>query len=315
VGKSQSVDRLGAVIGRWGVAAIWVTLPFSAGPTLADALHTTEPTFRTTSSVLAWVIWCVVLAMTLVPRTVTLTAIRLVVPATPVAVGWAVVTVDEPGWAEVLALTAAVLATVLVLAPQTADRFIDGSSYGVERRMALRAPGPLLLGPVELAWAVAVVGIAAGPLLLADRSWVAGALAIVIGWPIAGLAVRALHGLALRWWVFTEAGIVIVDRYTLSDTLLASRRALRSIGPAPVGTTGLDLTANALGLALELRFGNEQVVTPSPRSRVRGTRPESVATTAVVVAPSLPGLALREARRRRLPVQQAMPPPTTSSPA
>jgi hypothetical protein len=306
---------VGAVVGRWGVVAIWVTFPFTAGPTLAGALDTTEPTFRTTVSMLAWVTWGAVLAVTLIPRTVTLTAIRLIVPATPVAIGWAVVAVDEPGWAEVVALAVAALATVLVLAPQTADRFIDGSSYGVERRMALRAPGPLLLGPIELAWGVAVVGIAAGPLLLADRSWVAGAVAIGIGWPVAGLALRALHGLALRWWVFTEAGIVIVDRYTLSDTLLASRRALQSVGPAPVGTTGLDLTANALGLALELRFADEQTVTPSPRRGARGTRPESVAVEAVVVAPSLPGVALREARRRRLPVQQAMPPPTTSSSA
>lgn len=311
MGKSQVVERVGALLGRWGVAALWVTLPVVAGPTLADALDDTTSTFSTTVASLVWLTWGAVLAASLVPRVSTLTAVRIAVPAAPIALAWAALSVPDPGGGEVAAVTISVLAAIVSLAPQTADRFIDGSSYGIERRMALRAPGQLLLGPIELAWLVVVVAVAAGPLLLADTQWVAGALALVVGWPIAFVGVRALHSLAQRWLVFTEAGLVVVDRFALADTLLATRRALVSVGPAPADTDALDLTVRALGLALELRFGEAQTVAPAGRGRRRP--PPPVSTRAVLVSPTLPGQVLTEARRRRLPVQTAMPPPTTSS--
>jgi len=69
-------------------AVVWVTLPFTAGPALADTLDPRSSSFRTVASLGLWVVWAVTLVMALVPRTVTLTAIRIVAPAAVVAVLW-----------------------------------------------------------------------------------------------------------------------------------------------------------------------------------------------------------------------------------
>ncbi|WP_334145054.1 hypothetical protein [Rhabdothermincola sp.] len=305
------------VVARWGGAVLWATLPFTAGPTLAAALDPAGAGFRTFTSVAAWTVWVLTLVATLVPRTTTLTAVRIVVPTAPLAIGWAVVTLPTPGWQEALALTVTTLAAVVVLAPQTGDVFIDGSSYGHERRMALRAPGVLLLGPIEAVWVAVVAGAAAGPLLVASGTVPGGLALTAIGWAIAVAGVRALHTLARRWLVFTQAGVVIVDPLALADTLLVRRSTLAWLGPAPAGTGAHDLTVGALGLAVELRFAEPVTITPLPPRRSGRSRPAPAAidVDAVLVAPSLPGRMLEEARRRRLPVQAAMPPPTTSSPS
>ena len=129
-----------------------------------------------------------------------------------------------------------------------------GSSYGDERRMPLRVPGPLLAGPLVLVWAVAVAGVAAGPLLLAARQWVAGAAAMAAGLPAAGVAVRSMHTLARRWLVFVPNGLVVHDPLVLVEPVLLRRADVRSLGPAPADTAALDLTRGALGLALEVRL-------------------------------------------------------------
>src|SRR3546814_13032961 len=89
--------------------------------------------------------------------------------------------------------------------------FADGSSAGTGRRLQRRVPGPLLLGPLPLTWALGVVGPVAGPLLLAAEQWALGAAVLLVGAVPARLAVRALHGLARRWVVFVPAGMVLAD--------------------------------------------------------------------------------------------------------
>ena len=79
---------------------------------------------------------------------------------------------------------------IAVLSAFTGAVFVNGSAYGDERRLPLRPPAALLLGPLELAWAVCVIGTVAGPLLLAAGSWIVGALALVVGWPAAWFAAR-----------------------------------------------------------------------------------------------------------------------------
>ena len=131
---------------------------------------------------------------TLVPTTVSLTALRVAAPAAVAATAAAVVA--GPGrppaswqwrparwrrWSS--------------LAPETAEVFVDGSSYGDERRLPLRTPAPLLAGPVELAWRRRWWRRAVGALLLAAGQWAAGALALAAGVP---LAVRA-PGHSTRW--------------------------------------------------------------------------------------------------------------------
>jgi hypothetical protein len=179
---------------------------------------------------------------------------------------------------------------------------VNGSSYGDERRMPLRPPGVLLLGPVELTWLVVVAGVAAGPMLLAARQWLPGAILLIVGWALAALGVRSLHRLSQRWFVFVPAGVVVVDDMALTDAFLVQRQRVDSIGPAPVDNRALDLTVGALGLALELRLTEPDVVTPAPPRRLRGERPAvtPLGVESVLIAPTRPGWVLDEATRRRL---------------
>jgi hypothetical protein len=183
--------------------------------------------------------------------------------------------------------------------PGTADRFVDGSSYGEERRFPLRPPGVLLLGPIEVAWVVAVAGIVTGPLLLAAEVTVGGVVALVVGLPAAALMLRALHQLSRRWLVLVPAGVVVHDLLALRDPSLVLTRQVRSIGPAPSDTTATDLTAGALGLALEIDLAEPLKIAPTGRF---GLTDELRDVSAILVSPTRPGAVLRAAAERRLRV-------------
>jgi hypothetical protein len=287
-------------VGVWPVRVLWLSTPFLCGPTFARALDGRVASFETGASIALWIVWGLVLAATLVPRPATLTAVRIVMPASVVAVAWAALADGgDPDAITVAGVAVAMMATVAAFLPTTGRAFVDGSSYGDERRLPLRPPGTLLLGPIELAWAAAVAGGAAGPLLLLAQQWVAGAVALVLGLPVAALATRALHGLARRWVVFVPAGLVLHDTMALADPVLFARRSVTRLGAAPADTDALDLTLGALGLALELR-----VDPPVPLGAGRMLRggDEAGARDAVLFTPSQPGEVLREARARRFRV-------------
>jgi hypothetical protein len=186
---------------------------------------------------------------------------------------------------------------VLVLLPETGELFVNGAAYGDERRHLLRPPAALLLGPLPVAGALLVAGVVTGPLLLAARSWVAGAVAVAIGAPVAVVLARALHSLTHRWVVFVPAGLVLKDHLALLDPVLLRRHLVTALGPAPADSDALDLTARAPGLALEVRLGE-----PVPLAQVTPGRRGSEARSPVALrfTPSRPGAVLAEAERRRL---------------
>lgn len=277
---------------------LWVTLPLTLGPLLADGLDPRADGFRTAVSLTLWAVWAITLVAMLVPRAVTLTLTRLVVPASVPAALWAALAAPDPVTA-VAGLVAASLVAIASLVAPVGEAFVDGSSYGDERRMPLRPPGVLLLGPIPLSWAVAVAGLAAGPLLLAAKQWVLGAIVTAVGVPVALLAVRAMHRLARRWLVFVPAGFVVHDHLALAEPVLFPRVALTSLSLASADTDATDLTVGALGVALEARLDQPISVVPARRD---GSL-DPVELRAFLVAPSRPGAALVEARTRRIPVR------------
>ena len=301
---ADAMTQLRVLLRKWAFAVVWVTLPFIAGPALADTLDPRSPMFRTVVSVALWVVWGATLLAALVPRTVTLTAIRIVAPASVAAVIWGAAVTPSAGPADLVAIVVTAVATAVALLPTTGDEYVNGSSYGDERRFPLRAPLALLLGPIELAWAVVVVGVVGGPLLLAAQVWAVGALALLIGWPLAWWVVRSLHTLSRRWLVFTPAGLVLHDQLVVVEAMLVVRRQLASIAPALADTTARDLTLASPGLVLEIRMTEPLAISPTPARRVRGEQPGVVSTDvdAVLVTPTRPGVVLTEATRRRLPV-------------
>lgn len=197
-----------------------------------------------------------------------------------------------------VAVSTTAIALALAFLPETGTLFVNGPAYPNERRFLLRVPAPLLLGVLAVVWALAVTPPVLGPLLLAARQWVAGALVLVLGGPVTVVLARALHGLSRRWVVFVPAGLVLHDPITLADPVLFRRTLIRSLGPAPADTGALDLTQAAPGLALEVVLSEEVPLLRTKPGRRLG---EAASPTSVLFTPTRPGAVLREAQQRKFP--------------
>ena len=278
----------------WALRAVWLVQPVTLGPALADGFHDLDG--HTFLSVAAWVLWGLGLLATLVPRPVTLTTIRIGGPAAAALSVWTATTVDATALVAV-ALGGAFVLGVLSHWPAVADTYVDGASYGDEKRFLLRAPGPVVLALGPLAWALPVAGVVVGPLLLASGDSAVGSAACVAGLPIAAASARALHHLHRRWIVLVPAGFVLHDHLALADPTLLPRDALTSVGPASADTDAHDLTQAARGMALEVRCREPHDLRPASRD---GSA-EVVVTEAILCAPARPDAVLAEAKRRRLP--------------
>jgi hypothetical protein len=283
----------------WPLRVTWALLPLLLGPLLADALDPRDELFRRGVSIALWVAWAFTLLATAVPRPVTLTVVRIAVPASCVAALWAAVAHGAHA-NTALGLAGAGVTTVCALLPTTGDAFADGASYGDERRFLLRTPGAYLLGPVPLAWAVVVAGVAGGPLLLLARQWVAGVIVTVLGVLAAWRAWRSLLALSDRWLVFVPAGVVLHDAIVLAEPTLFARAEVISFGPAPAGTDALDLTANAPGLALQLDFSAPQSIACIASPRARRREAETRVVDRLMITPSRPGAVVAEALSRKV---------------
>lgn len=283
----------------WVLRVTWVLLVPLAGPALAAGLHPTSSLMRTTASAGLWAVWASTLLAMLVLSPVTLTAVRIVAPAAPVAAGWAAATGRPSVVATAAALVATVLVAALALAPVVGGGFVNAPAYPNERRHLLRLPGALALGPVPLAWAVAVAAPSAVVLLAAARIWAAAAAALVIGAPATVIAARSLHALTQRWLVMVPAGVVLKDAMALTDPVLFRKGVVLALRPAPAGSDSLDLTLGAAGLALELLL-TEKVPMTLVKQKERTS--EAGASARLLVTPTRPGAVLADAAARSLPV-------------
>jgi hypothetical protein len=219
--------------------------------------------------------------------------VRIVVPVSIVAV-LLIGPHDGFDLGDGVALAASILLTALCFLPAVGAVFLHGLAYGDEERVALRAPGALLLGPIEISWLVLVAAASVGPLLLAAQQWIAGVVAVVIGALLVVLLARALHELARRWLVFVPAGVVVHDPLGLGDPVLLVRARVQSFGPAPADSDATDLTMAAPGLALEIGLAQKtEMVQRLGRS---GSRP--LVTSALLVTPTRPGAAVAIAAER-----------------
>jgi hypothetical protein len=283
--------------GAWPVRVAWAALPFTVGPALDGALGATSRSLQLVVSIGAWLVWAGVLGCVLVPRAVTLTAVRVVAPGTVAVAGWSALRGDVSP-ADVVGLSWTLAVVVVAFLPATGEVFVDGSSYGDERRLPLRVPFPLLAGPLPLAWLLVAAGVAAGPLLLAGEQWLPGAAALVVGVPLGVASVRRLHQLSRRWAVLVPAGLVLHDPMTLADPQLFPRRLVERLGPAPGDTDAVDLTQRALGLALQLDLVEPvKIVLVHPRADT-----ETVTNDRLLFTPTRPGRLLTIAAERRMAV-------------
>lgn len=270
-------------------------MPFTAGAAIAGALSDRSDAVQVVTALLLWAAWAAVVVGLLVPRPAGLVGVRVgTVALVPVvlwsadsAVDWAV------GGVHVVVMLA------LVLAPLTGEWLVNGSAYGYERRYLLRAPAPVVAGPMLLATLLLPLAIVFGPLLLASRQWGLGAVAVAAGAPLAVILFRALHSMAIRWAVLVPAGLVLKDHLALLDPVLFRRTDIQVLQSAPADTDAMDLTAGALGLALEVRLREEQHIDRMRPVR-RGSEPFEV--WKVLFTPTRPKALLAGAATRKIKV-------------
>jgi hypothetical protein len=288
----------------WITRVLWLTLPLTLGELLADAVAERSSPVRLAVAALAWGTWVAGLAASFVALPAALTVLRILTPVPLVAGAVAATQVDPSGlgWAGI-GIAAAV--AVVSMSAEVGAWFVDGASYGDERRVPLRPPAVLVLGPVELAWVAIVVPVVTGVLLLAARSWVAGAVLTAVGLGTAWWGGRVLHRLSRRCIVFVPTGMTLVDDLALAEPILFPRRSVTRFGPAPADAAPggpLDLTVGATGLILRIDLDPPVSLVPSVR---RGGTAEAVDATSVLVAPARPGRILAEAEDRRIRVSRA----------
>jgi len=278
---------------------LWLTLPLTVGPAIEDALSSSSTPVAGVAAAELWLAWAAVLLALLVPRIVSLTVLRLALPAL-VAVTVAATGRGGVETVDLVAVTVAALVVVVGAWPTVGADLVDGSSYGPERRLPLRVPPTIAIALAPLAVVVLLAGLSIGPLLLAAGQWIVGGLAVVVGGGLAVLAARSLHALSRRFLVFVPGGVVVHDPMTIVEPVLLPKASLVSIGPAPADTDAEDLTMGAGGLLVELRLRQ-----PSDLLRRRpGRAPaEVISTAAVLVAPTRTAAVLAEAQERHLPVR------------
>ena len=123
----------------WVVRLSWIALPFTAGPPLADALDAASRPVQLVASSGLWTGWAVGVVAVLVPHPLSLTALRIVAPASVVAVV-AAATADH---VSALALVWATVSATWAFAPAFGLACVNGPAYPNERRFPLRVPGAL----------------------------------------------------------------------------------------------------------------------------------------------------------------------------
>ncbi len=309
-------DRLGKLsglgnlerLGLWPARVIWLIAPLAIGPALARTLESRPSTPGLVVEIALWLLWFAVLVAVLTPSPRSLTICRIIGPA---VVGAVLVAALAEGWSGsvVLALGVGALFTAVVFLPTFADRMINGSAYGSERRMALRPQAFVLLGPVQVAWLVVFAGLIVPPLLLLDERYVLAAMTAVAGGVAVWAGSRILHQLSRRWLVFVPAGFVIRDPMTLVDAVLLRRNEVTAVGPVVVDRTRrgdrspsevegrIDLSGGAIGLALGVTLKQPTPITIRKRGGL-----QNLEVDALVFSPTLPGAMLSEARIRGMKI-------------
>ena len=271
-------------------------------PAFAGALDGRSGAVQLVAAAGLWTGWVIVLVATLVPSPPSLTVVRLLTPAarwppaswppSPAPARW-------PPWPP---SPSAPVAAIVAGTAEVGWVFVQAAAYGDETRFLLRPPGPLVAGPIG----AGVAGRwrpprAPGRCCWRRRAWLAGlvvtaaavALAIVLG--------PRFHRLALRWFVFVPAGVVVRDPLVLTDTAMFRRADVQALSLALAGTAATDLTARALGPAVEVDLagaGHHRRRRPV-RGRARRTQHR---IDAFLISPSRPGRVLAEAERRAYPV-------------
>lgn len=287
----------------WLLRGVWILLPVTAGEELSAALRSWSDAPRVTASVMLWILWALVLGAVVVPRPVAMTVVRIGAPLALVVTVLAAFATEPSTVPVVVAIVMTTAACALGLRGEFPRVCAQGAAYGDEERFPLKVPPGITWIMLPNAIFLIGAGIATGPLLIANETWVVGIVLTVLGWPLAAYVTRLVHQISRRWLVLVPAGLVIADPLTLTDPVLFVREKIQGIGPA-------DPTRQAPPGALDLRlgaaFGSCAVLLDEEAPllrRVRG-RAEGVHAGLLLVTPADRARLLQRAAARHIPVHQ-----------
>jgi hypothetical protein len=282
----------------WLLRAGWVAMAVVAAAAIDGATADRSAAVHGVARFGGAALWLAGVVAMAIPSVIGLTATRLIVPiAVPAAIVTLVAGADA---AEGVGfLVAAVVVVLLAYSGDFGRAFAQGSAYGHERRYPLRPPAAYALVSA-VTWGLWAACLLAGPLLLAARQWVPGAVLSALAAAGVAWAWPRWHRLSRRWLVVVPAGLVVHDHLVLAETLMLRRGEIAAVRLAPADTGALDLTGPAAGHAVE-------IVTREPATAILGSTPRQpggrpVHFTACLVAPSRPGRALAAAVERRISV-------------
>lgn len=285
----------------WAARAAWLLVALVGGAAVGDALDGRSRAVQLTGTALAWAGFAAGAVALAVPGVVTLTLVRVVVPAAPVAAAFVVAAGADPG-AVIALVVPAVAAAALVASAEVGRAYLQASAYGDEVRFGLRPPLGYLVAS-GLTWLLLISALVVAPIAWAGRAWAAAAVATVAA--AAGLVLlpRRWHQLSRRWLVLVPAGVVIHDPVVLADTVMLRAVTITSVGLDELGAASAraaDLTGPTPGVAVEIHLREPATVVLAPRPGHRDG--QVIHAAGLVVSPTRPGAVLKAAAARRLPV-------------
>lgn len=280
------------------VRAVWLVQPLAFVPLLSAATQDLPDAGRVLVALFAWAGWATVLLAALVPSTVSLTLGRLIAPSV-VVIAVACSAADVAGWKLAIGIGASSLSVLVWFSGEVGAAFAQGSAYGSEQRFPLKPPVAMLI-PMITSWMVLSGAAAAGLVLAANGMWLAGGALLGGAGVIAAFVGPRFHQLTRRWLVIVPAGVVVHDPMLLTENALFLSAKIEAIHLALSDTEAADLTGGTAGVAIEIVLREMDTVTKI------GSRADPATTAlhvlSVLVSPTRPGMALRAAAERKLPV-------------
>ena len=274
----------------WSIRILVGCMPF-VGAGVGALLETRSTAIQIVGTVLAWLIWGLIVLASFISHPISLTVLRM---GTPVVASFLVFIAATDQGSTLQVINAAIGFAVLLISfsAEIGSIYVQASAYGDERRFLLRPP-VAFVAPVAISVVIVDFFIIATPMFFAARIWLAGVISLIgLAACIKFMAPR-IHQLSRRWLVFVPAGFVVHDEIVLSINLMIKKHELVDIQLARDDTQAADLSALTWGVPLELSFNKTLDVSLTAIGARHLKAVSAIHATSIIIAPSRPGAVLR----------------------
>ena len=274
----------------WSMRILVGCLPF-VGAGVGALLETRSTAIQIVGTVLAWLIWGLIVLASFISHPISLTVLRM---GSPVVAGFLVfiATTDQGSTLQVINATIGFAVLLIGFSAEIGSIYVQASAYGDERRFLLRPP-VAFVAPVAISVVIVDFFIIATPMFFAAQIWLAGVISLIgLAACIKFMAPR-IHQLSRRWLVFVPAGFVVHDEIVLSINLMIKKQELVAIQLARDDTQAADLSALTWGVPLELSFNKTLDVSLTAIGARHLKAVSAIHATSIIIAPSRPGAVLR----------------------